>query len=439
MTDEIYKKIMAADEASRRITGIIGRSDEQIRTAQMLAERLAMPDFTTGFASQIEKIQSSLGLFESFNVAEHFKELSATTIAAEQARLLAESSVSKQILEAMHAANGPLSDLRAAGLLDSMGFASDTAKQMQLALAEYESRFRLPSAMETRTLLESVKLIESPFSTNNIIDKSLVERAMEEMRSPWIDIHEQYRSITAFTELHGIGQSLSALSPFEDTLIEALRSDIGDWRDRISWPEQVYTDLLARGEFYVERGFNPSLTDFPAGAFEESLEITGVADEPPPLVAHYGSPLPHSHDSNEEEGFRRTNKAHDWLQRFESQLRRFINEIMTQAFGPDWPRHRLPNGLYEQWVDKKRKAEEFGGPTFPLICYADFTDYERIICKGDNWKMIFQIHFRRPEAFRESMQRLYLPRISTMHSRPITQDDELLVYVEVKRLAKVFI
>lgn len=72
----------------------------------------------------------------------------------------------------------------------------------------------------------------------------------------------------------------------------------------------------------------------------------------------------------------------------------------------------------------------------PLIAYADFTDYERILVRADNWKAAFEAVFHRKEALRESLQRLYPIRLCTMHARLISQDDELYLYVEVKRLLK---
>lgn len=196
-------------------------------------------------------------------------------------------------------------------------------------------------------------------------------------------------------------------------------------------------NILARTEFYIERGFNPALTNFPARAFRETLDIAGLRREPPALADHYGAPIPPSDDDEEEEGLARTNVAHDWLQRLETQLRRFIDEAMMAAFGPDWARHRLPNGVYEKWQEKKREAERSGDRDWPLIAYADFTDYELVICKRDNWREVFARVFGRPESIRESLQRLYPIRVCAMHARQITQDDELLLYVEVRRLSKV--
>ena len=57
-----------------------------------------------------------------------------------------------------------------------------------------------------------------------------------------------------------------------------------------------------------------------------------------------------------------------------------------------------------------------------------------VICRRDNWRQVFSPYFERAETVRESFQRLYPIRLDTMHARPITQDDELLLYVETKRL-----
>lgn len=96
----------------------------------------------------------------------------------------------------------------------------------------------------------------------------------------------------------------------------------------------------------------------------------------------------------------------------------------------------MPNGVYDQWQEKKKKGEQAGGKEWPLITYADFRDYVLIIGRSDNWKMVFQRFFGRLENVRESLQRLYPIRVSTMHARLISQNDELLLYSETRRLVK---
>ena len=157
------------------------------------------------------------------------------------------------------------------------------------------------------------------------------------------------------------------------------------------------------------------------------------------MLALYGTPVPVETDDEREEAFVRTNAAHDQLQRLESHVRAFINEQMTACCEPDWPKHRLPNGMYDQWRDKKRADREASAADRSLISYADFTDYIEVICRRDNWREVFEVFFRRRESVRESFQRLYPIRLDTMHARPITQDDELLLLVETRRLMKIVI
>lgn len=132
----------------------------------------------------------------------------------------------------------------------------------------------------------------------------------------------------------------------------------------------------------------------------------------------------------------RTNRAHDWLHRLESQVRSFIDEKMTEQYGTQWPYHQLPNGMYQRWKEKKQRAEGAGRPIYPLIAYADFMDYAQIICRSDNWERVFRHHFKRKENIRESFQRLHPIRLDTMHSRLVSQRDKLLLYVETDRLVQ---
>jgi hypothetical protein len=67
------------------------------------------------------------------------------------------------------------------------------------------------------------------------------------------------RSLNSLAEIQGIGRALAVMPAFGDSLTTALRLDLGDWRDAITWPKPIFTDPIARTEFYVDRGFNPSL------------------------------------------------------------------------------------------------------------------------------------------------------------------------------------
>jgi hypothetical protein len=335
---------------------------------------------------------------------------------------------------------GPLEDLRRAGMFDADTLWHREMERTGLLMKDFEARFRLPALSETACLIADLRA--SPLAdalTRYSEQTSALQRAMESMRTPWLDAQDTLRSLASFTELHGIGHAVRTMPPFGENLSDTLRVGLGDWRDPITWRSEVLADLEARSGFYAGLGFNRALTEFPAPAFRESLDVTGLRREPPSLVDGYGDPIPRSGNEDQEEGFERTNTAHDWMTRLETQLRALIDAQMTRAYGVDWPKHRLPNGLYDVWREKKRKAQEAGGQDRPLIAYADFTDYERVICRADNWREVFVGFFGRPESVRESFQRLYPIRLDTMHARLITQDDELLLYVETRRLVKVIV
>ncbi|MCR4308010.1 MAG: hypothetical protein NUV80_05600 [Candidatus Berkelbacteria bacterium] len=336
----------------------------------------------------------------------------------------------------IRAAEGPLAELRKAGVFDPSSPWQKEFVRTQELMASFNNRFILPDIGETARLAQEFSQGPMVELLNRCSEQAAsFQLEMDAMRTPWLDAQRQLESVGRFAEIQSIGGVLGRMPTFDDQVSNALRLDLGDWRDKITWPKNTLTDLGARSEFYLGLGFDPSLTDLPAPAFQEGLVISGLRHQAPPLVKAYGMPVPKVNE--DEEALVRTNIAHDWLLRLESNLRQFIDIQMTLAFGPDWPKHRLPKGMYEKWQEKKQKAELAGRETWPIVAYADFTDYELVICKKDNWRVVFNGYFSRPESVRESFQRLHMIRLDTMHARPIGQDDELLLYVEVKRLIKV--
>lgn len=350
-------------------------------------------------------------------------------------RLLADMQRHEALIRA---AQGPLEELRRAGVFEQASALNEQLRPVQEMMDAFNARFTLPEVPAAVKYMQEFQ--QSPAAeamARYATGAAEIQRAMEAMHTPWLDAQEALRSVTGFAEIQGIGRMLETMPVFDDAVCTALRVDLGDWRNRITWPEPVLTDMAARGTFYEDLGFDTSLTDFPAPAFRESTEIAGLRREPPPLVDAYGAPVPRAEDEDDEEALVRTNMAHDWLLRLETNLRDFIDARMTAVFGAEWPKHQLPNGVYDQWRERREAAVKAGRHPMPLVAYADFNDYERVICKKDNWSQVFSAYFGRPESVRESFQRLHLIRLDTMHARPIGQDDELLLYVEVRRLVRV--
>lgn len=301
-------------------------------------------------------------------------------------------------------------------------------------LRAFNERFSLPLAEQARQLLGQFDASGAISAMRRLQDHTGgIQHAIDAMRVPWLDAANQLGSIGSFVELQRIGLSLQSLPTFDSMLTDSLRIDLGDWRDTITLPKDIFSDVGVRTAFYESRGLNLGLTEFPAEAFQQSALLAGLAVEPPPLLKGYDRWALGS-DDPEEAGFERTNAAHDRLQRFESQLRRFIEERMRDAFGEAWIKHNVPGEIRERWIEKRKKALEAGEKEWPLIAYADFTDYLPIITRKDNWEATFEPFFGRSESVRESFQRLYPIRLCTMHARIITQDDELYLLVETKRI-----
>lgn len=252
---------------------------------------------------------------------------------------------------------------------------------------------------------------------------------------PWLHKLHEAQSVTGIRELHSIGAALKSFPGFDLGLTAALRLDFGDWRDKITFPENVSINAGARVEFYIARGFNKSLTDFPEEAFSQSLDLAGLHDGVPFDETEW-SEIATSDDPVEEAAYQRTNRCHNVLQRLERNLRVFIDRLMTAQYGSDWPKKQLPSDVIEAWESKMSKAEASGAPLGLFIDVADFTDYEKIICKKKHWQEVFQPWFRRQESVRESFQRLYPIRLATMHSRFVTKEDELYVIAETTRLLR---
>lgn len=308
-----------------------------------------------------------------------------------------------------------------------------TQQQEILALLKkHEALFWLPQASEVTRLLASCQAgAVAGFSQHYAKDTLDRQHFLEAITTPWANNVEAERSITALLELQGMGNALRTTKGFDPELTAALRLDLGDWRDKITFPDSVIIDPVSRTDFYVARGFDVALTDFPDAAFYRGLHIAGLDGEA--LDFELIEDVDRLSTEQEEAGLRRTNKCHNRLQRFERQFRQFINSAMTAQYGSDWPRKRLAPKLYEYWVSKKQKAES-NGIILTFIEVADFTDYETIICRKDHWREVFEIRFKKIESVRESLQRLYPIRLATMHARIVTKEDKLYLIAEVARL-----
>jgi hypothetical protein len=388
------------------------RSTMDETTRRMLAQQDMMRGHPDLLRTIHDQVAPSLNALRSLN---------------ENRAMLGMMEDAKRHQDMVRSALGPIEDIRRLGLFDQ-----NTLPAARTVYQEFQDRFRLPEIQEATRLFKQFEESPALSAMRRLYDDTeSARRALEAMRTPWVQDH--FRSIGGFVELQRIGLALSNVPAFEAALTDRLRVDLGDWRLPIDWPKHIFTDIAARRDFYVARGLDIRLTDFPSPAFGQSVALAGLAISPPALLERYG-PSATEAKGAEEAGFERTNVAHDRLQRFETQIRRFIDARMRAAFGDNWIKHRVPGEIRQRWMDKKQKALDRREAEWPLIAYADFADYIPIITRKDNWHVVFKDVFGRSESVTESFQRLYPIRICTMHARLITQDDELYLLVETKRI-----
>ena len=288
------------------------------------------------------------------------------------------------------------------------------------AVKAFESSFRLPEPKEFQSIVDQLQNMNSA-AIHALNEQVGVHQMIASMKNPWLSADNAERSLKGLSELYAIGKMTQTLPVFDDQITNHLRIELGDWQHPIAWSDTIFENPVARVSFYKEKGLDSSLTDFPTETFDEGLVNSGLKDNSEYL---------------DEEGLNRTNQAHRKLTSFEIAVRNFIKDQMQANYGQTWIRERISGSMRDAWINKKAKAKEAGEPERHLIDYADFTDYVQIISRKDNWNDMFKPIFKRESSIQESFQRLHPIRICTMHARPITQDDELYLYVETKRILK---
>jgi hypothetical protein len=423
-TDDYLKRMLADQDAMRRAAG----AADPIGQHRSLLDAIRMQD---RFA-EIERVSRQIAGLGA--VDQNLLDSAKGVIRIDTARLAGAFSADVAELSAFAAGAaghmkllaGPLADLRNFGAVAGLGSMRDDILALQGAYTGYADRFRLPGLYEMDSLAKAALAAQGVIS--GLTDGAAMGNtftAMQSMHAPWLLHADAAQSVRAFAEIQAIGHGLRSFAPFDPTLTDSLRLSLGDWRNITAFPTSIFENAVARSEFYVARGFNPDLTEFTAEAFDETTALAGLGTEDDP-----------GDDRDEEISLVRTNRAHDRLQRFERRLRAFIDRLMTAEFGEAWIKHQTPPGMLDNWKIAKQAAVARGREEEPLIAYADFTDYIKIIERTDNWKRVFASIFIRRESVQESFFRLFPIRISVAHSRIITLDDEMYLKVEMHRIDK---
>ena len=301
-----------------------------------------------------------------------------------------------------------------------------------------------------RNLLESTKPLSQWMSAAAISHehyKQLIEPALHmqnlaaEFAKSTQAINYALESCRLVMSFEKIGSSLAKLFPYENRVTDLLRSNLGDWRS-VEFPRQdLWLEETAREDLYKRVGFDFSLTDLGRDRLVDSMDGAGIRIGAIPAPAKIygrqpiqksGLVLPVLQTGTPPENI----EAYELLWALETRIREFIDRSMMRHFGEDWHKRGLAPEILKQWREKRECDVDGGMAAQPLISYADFTDYEKIIVRRDHWRDVFCGVFKCKESVIESFNRLRLLRVVVMHARPLSNEDLLMLHAEVRRVLK---
>ena len=107
------------------------------------------------------------------------------------------------------------------------------------------------------------------------------------------------------------------------------------------------------------------------------------------------------------------------LKNLEENIRQLIEEELSKN-NPHWWKQRIPGDVKETAEERKQKDEKrkiWDYDEQPLISYIDFTDYEKIITKNDNWNDVFQDIFHDKTAISAKLKVIEPIRNTISHTR----------------------
>lgn len=317
----------------------------------------------------------------------------------------------------------PLEELRGHGLFTT-SFKSRLALTVKW-LDGYLERFQCLSKDEiSKRLTHSADAI----SRNDAEELRLVAST----KTPWFDTRLEDASIKRVLAFANIGKAVNNARPYDAEISEQLRAFLGDWRDPKTWTHRQITSLEFREQNYEFPNNDLYLARVPIAAFVELIKRANI-NRIPPVIERYAGLVRRDAAAVGSFMLPRTQTAVDCLTALESHIRRFIETAMLDVHGENWIAY-IPEEMSERWLARQAAAAEEDASRRPVIAFADFADYIRIIESRYLWRHAFRRIFEDQENLRETFERLHVVHYDAIRGRPISQTDELLLYVETNRL-----
>lgn len=257
-------------------------------------------------------------------------------------------------------------------------------------------------------------------------------RTLVPTKTSWFDTCDEEASIKRVLAFASIGKAVNDDRPYDAEISERLRVFFGDWRDPRTWTHRQVTCLKFREESYALPDEDWYLARVPIAAFATLIKRESIR-RVPPVIEHYAGIVRQDAATVGSFMLPRTQNALACLTALESHIRRFIEAAMLELHGKNWIAY-VPEEMSGRWLTRQAEATAENASLRPVIAFADFADYIRIFEARYSWRHAFRRVFEDPENVRETFERLRVVQYDAIRGRPISQLDELLLYVETNRL-----
>ena len=267
-----------------------------------------------------------------------------------------------------------------------------------------------------------VEPFRAAFASVSAWEASLTAR-IAELKNPWALPDHFDQSMMGFARLSRLSDAVHTAAPYSRPVRELVSSELG-----VGVEADLCEDTSTRrDESAVKAGVNPELIAFPESAYREVVFAAGFKFRDPAI------PIPQAVESAD------PSSAFDpmsWavLTELEQRLRRIVEERLRSLDGPNWIKHRVPEGVRKRWLERQEEDRDAGGEVFTPIQYADFTDLDEVMRRKDNWHEAFEPVFRNKENFLVSLRRLCPIRNAIAHSRPLSNSKVLYLVSEATRI-----
>ena len=373
-------------------------------------------------------------------------------------RILAETSITRDILGA---SIWPMSDrlsaidsiINAHAALQADAIATSYGRQLNQVAESMKAITKSANVVHERylkSLAESVAIFDEAISPNLQAfqrSNSTIEQTLQVVEGDFpaiAEIGENIRksignlntanmlpelpraSMFGFGRLTELSNTIHTPTPYATTVSQAVAGEIG--AGIYVETADLLTDPLERDSAAVQAGLQAELIAFPPSEYSQVIYEAKFQ-----LAIPRDDDISAANQKNDPYSAASTNRYALFV-KVENHLRNIIEDCLQRIEECRWIRRRVPENIRKRWQERIEKERARGRTIHRPIDYADFADLMHIICRGDNWRDVFQAIFGDKSEIQVSFGRLIPVRNAIAHSRPLGKSDTLFLISESTRI-----